>query len=61
MDILKLNDIQVMKYPAYHTVKLDHIRCSQDIINMTVYVFKYLSDTSVIILSFNMINPNMFH
>jgi len=41
MDILKLDDIQVMKYLAYYTVKLHHIRCTQDIIVITVYVLKY--------------------
>jgi len=50
-----------MKYLAYHIVKLHHIRCSQEIIDITVYVLKYLSDTSINIHSIKMINPNMFH
>ena len=61
MDILKQDDIQVTKYLAHHIVKLHHIRSSQEIIDITVYVLKYLSDTSIIIHFIKMINPNMFH
>jgi len=61
MDILKLDDIQVIKCLAYHIVKFHHIRCSQEIIDITVYVLKYLSDTSIKIHSIIMTNPNMFH
>jgi len=28
MDTPKLDDIQVMKYLAYHIIKLHHIRCN---------------------------------
>jgi len=61
MDILKLDDIQLIEYLAYHIVNLHHIRCGQEIIDITVYVLKYLSDTSIMIHSIEMINPNMFH